>query len=57
MVLSILFVRRHGPRVRASIVGSLGKAAVVDVFAWVSFFASGWVEGVVARTLGSSNLP
>lgn len=42
---------------RASVVGSLGKAAAVDVFSWVSFFAGGWVEGVVARALGSSNLP
>ena len=42
---------------QASIGGSLGKAsAAVDVFAWVSFFAGGWVEGVVARALGSSNL-
>jgi len=52
-----LFVRRHGPRVWASIVGSLGKAAAVDVFAWVRFFVGGWVEGVVAHALGSSNLP
>ena len=30
-VLGLLFVGRNGPRVRASIVGSLEKAAVVDV--------------------------
>jgi len=30
-VLGILFIRRHGPRVRASIVGSLKKAATIDV--------------------------
>ena len=30
-VLSILFVGRHGPRVQASIVGSLEKVAGVDV--------------------------
>ena len=30
-VLVILFIGRHGPRVRASIVGSLEKVAAVDV--------------------------
>jgi len=30
-VLGLLFVGRHGPRVRASIVGSLEKVAAVDV--------------------------
>lgn len=30
-VLGLLFVGRHGPRLRASIVGSLEKAAAVDV--------------------------
>ena len=57
MVLGLFFIERHGPRVQASIVGSLGKATVVDVFSSVSFFAGGWVEGVVACVLGSSNLP
>ena len=31
-VLGLLFVGRYGPRVRASIVGSLEKAVAVDVF-------------------------
>jgi len=47
-MLDILFNGRHGPRVKASTVGSLENAAVVYVLLG-DFFAGGWVEGVVVR--------
>ena len=63
-VLGLLFVGRHGPRVRASNVGSLEKVAAVDVFLarrdtpkGVVIQGAYWAHGQVPEAFGGAPEP